>query len=283
MHYYLSTRLRHTVAGALRGLLRLVWFSSVFVACATISVSARALLPVPRHRRRAAAIRRWLGRRLTRAAGVRITRVGRRPRTGLIVSNHLSWLDSFVLLGETGARFVANSVWGAIPALRTVLRASGVLFIERTRLRDAREVGASLGRILRRGEAAVVFPEATTGRGDQIMPFRGALLQPSVSASLPVRWLALRYQTPPGWPPAGVVVSWVDWTPLLLHMYRAFYPRRISARIVYGECPVIAASRKELAATLRNLVSAAFDPQEQLDPADLARIAVPPPGPQPKY
>jgi 1-acyl-sn-glycerol-3-phosphate acyltransferase len=201
----------------------------------------------------------------------------------MIVSNHLSWLDAFVLLGEVGARFVANSVWGAVPGLRTVLRANGVLFIERTRLRDTQQVGRRLHRLLGNGEPAVVFPEADTTRGERVLPFRPALLQPAASLGHPVAWLTLRYETPPGWPPASVVVSWADWTPLLVHMYRAFHPPWIAARIRFGEAPVAAPTRKELAAELYRRVAHDFEPQPQLPPDELASVTTPPPRPQRRF
>lgn len=281
--YYLSRDLRHTILGGIRGTVRILWFAGTFAAMAIISVSARAILPSTVCRRNAAALRRWQGRRLTGAAGVRVVRRGRPHRSGMIVANHLSWLDSFLLLGETGARFVANHVWGALPVLRTVLRAGGVVFIERTRLRDTRTVGEAVGRFLRGGDPVFVFPEATTTHGDALLPFRGALLQPAAKLGLPVSWTALHYRTPQGWPPASVVVAWADWSSLVGHMYRAFHVPWIRAELTYGAQSVSAPTRKELAARLQAAVQAAFVPMEQLTPEDLERVSIPPPGPQPKY
>lgn len=281
--YYLSRAPRHTILGGLRATARILWFGMSFTAMALISVAARALLPAPIHRRCAQSLRRWQGRRLTGAAGVRVVRRGRPPRSGMVVANHLSWLDSFLMLAETGARFVANYVWGALPVLRTVLRASGVIFIERTRLRDTRVVGNTIARFLACGQNVLVYPEATTTHGDALLPFRGALLQPAAQLGLPVSWAALRYETPPGWPPASVVVAWADWSSLLSHMYRTFHVPWVRAEITYGARPVTAPTRKMLAEQLQTAVERAFVPLQQLTPQELKRVSVPTPGPQPKY
>ena len=41
--------------------------------------------------------------------------------------------------------------------------------------------------------------------------------------------------------------------------------------------------RHTVEGALRDLVSSAFIPQDQMDPGELARIKVPPPGPQAKH
>lgn len=201
----------------------------------------------------------------------------------MVVANHMSWLDTLLFLGELGPRFVASANWGEIPVLGTVLRAAGVIFIRRSRLSDIHEVGRRLRRFAASGELAMVFPEADTGRGDHIRRFRPGLLEPAAQAGLACGWAALHYATPAGWPPASVVVAWADWTPLLLHIYRAFHPPWIEARIVYGKQPEHAQDRKELAAALERRVSAAYRPLLQMNQQDLARITVPPPGPVERF
>ena len=277
MHYYHSRDPRMTVLGAVRGVFRLVHFVLAFLAAAISTVALYALLPDRLRSRWGRSIRMAAGRRLTAAAGVRVRRTGTRPATAaMVVANHLSWLDSFLFMGELGPRFVASSTWGAIPLLRIALRANGVIFINRHRLRDSHAVGRALARRVERGDQMMVFPEADTSRGAAVLAFRPALLQPAATMRLPVAWAALRYRTPPGWPPAGVVVSWADWTPLLLHIYRAFHPPWIEAQIVYGREPVTGSDRKALAAELYRAVDRAMVPQDQLAPDELARIHVPP-------
>jgi 1-acyl-sn-glycerol-3-phosphate acyltransferase len=273
MSYYLRTGLRYEGAAVVRALPRFLTFCATFISMALVAVVTRALLPGSIHRRHAPSIRRWIGRRVTGALAVRVRRSGSRVRlASLTVCNHLSWLDSFLLGGEIGARFIAESSWAHIPVLSTALRAGGVIFIDRRRLSDARRVGAQVRRMLERGESVVVFAEANTSRGETVLPFRGALLQPAATNSFPVSWAVLRYENPPGWPPASVTVAWTDWTPIALHIYRACYPPYIDAEIEYGTDTVVAPTRKELARELESRVRGRFRPMPQVDPADLIRI-----------
>lgn len=271
MDYYGSRRLSHVLFGGLRGLFRFILFATCFVAAAVVIVAARAVAPAYTVCRRRA-LRRRLGIILTAAAGIKVVRRGRPAgAAGLLVSNHLSWADSFVFLAETGSRFVADSAYEAIPILRTVLSAAGVVYINRRSLRDVRSVGNRMRRAFAAGDPVVVYPEADTSRGERVLPFRSGLLEPAIAADVPVCWAALRYRTPSGWPPSGAVVSWADWTPLLLHMVRAFHPPRIEAQITYGHALRLSAAerehprraRREMARRLEASVRSVFRPQAQ--------------------
>lgn len=279
MAYYGSRRVRQIVLGGVLALFRLLRFALIFAAAAIASIVLRALMTIPAHRRHGRRIRRALGRLLTLGWGVRVRRRGEPPLDApMVVSNHLSWLDSFVLLGELGMRFVANRHWGRIPVLGTALRATGVLFVERDSLRDAHTTGGAIARLLRRGESVSFYPEGHTTRGTSVLSFRGALLEPAAALGLPVGWLALRYETPPGWPPASWVVSWGDWTPFLLHMYRACYVPWTRAQVVFGDGTVTAGDRKTLAAELERRVARLLVPQAQ-PPTPLFNRPAPPAAP----
>lgn len=222
-------------------------------------------------------MRRFVGRVISAAVGARICRSGaeRSHLSPMIVCNHISWLDAFILAAETGARFVAASSWEAIPVLGTVLRAGGNLFIDRRQLQDTRMIGGRIGVLIGRGERILVFAEAGTSRGTEVIPFRAALLEPAARTGIPVSWAALRYETPPGWPPAGVVMGWPDWTPIVLHIYRAFHVPRVRAELIYGRVPIVADNRKTLAQELHTAVSAKFFPLDQPSPEEMARIECP--------
>lgn len=234
--YYLSRDWRHTIVGGARALFRLLYFASVFAAGSLFALAARALLPTMAFRRLRPHLSRKLGRLLLYASNIRIRHEGIPPAPGsFIVSNHLSWADSFTYLGELGCRFLANHLYGQIIGFGAILRSVGVSFINRMSLRAIGSARQMAGRILRRGESLLVFPEGRTSRGEAIRPFRAAILQVAVDLGLPVSWAAVRYETPKGWPPASVVVGWEEWPPLITHIYRAFHAPRIICRIRYGQ------------------------------------------------
>ncbi|MFP4302834.1 MAG: lysophospholipid acyltransferase family protein [Alkalispirochaetaceae bacterium] len=275
MDYYLSREWRHTVIGGIRALFRLLYFAAVFGAGSVLALAARAILPNSTFRRLRPLLARKLGRILLYASNIRIRHEGTPPSPGsFIVSNHLSWADSFTYLGELGCRFLANHLYGQIIGFGAILRSVGVSFINRMSLRAIGSAREMAMRILRSGDSLLVFPEGRTSRGAEIRPFRAAILQVAVDLGLPVSWATVRYETPKGWPPASVVVGWEEWPPLLTHIYRAFHAPRIICRIRYGQACIDGEDRRSLAATLHAAVSHYFEPMEQLAREALEKIDV---------
>jgi 1-acyl-sn-glycerol-3-phosphate acyltransferase len=284
VRYYLSADAKCTLIGPIRGLIRLIVFAVVFSGVSISSIVRRALTIGSERNRNQVRRRKRRGALLVRASGVRVKRFGTLPeRATYFVANHLSWMDSFIFLAELGPCFVVNRPWERIPVLSTALRANGAVFIDRASLRDASAAGLAIRKRAARGECCMFFPEADTTRGAAVLPFRAGLFEPAARESVPVWWAALRYETPAGWPPASVAASWADWTPILLHMYRAFHVPRLTAEVRYGSTPVRADHRKHLAARLHDAVSCEFRPMDQVAPEDLARIHVPPRRPPPKF
>lgn len=275
MAYYLSRDPRHTVIGGLRGLFRLYYFTSVFVLGSFYALAVRAILPVRTYRRIRPALTRKLGRTLVYASNIRIRHDGARPPEGsFIVSNHLSWADSFTFLGELGCRFMANHLYGEIMGFRSVLQSVGVEFVNRMSLKAVGPARELMEKILARGESLMIFPEGRTSRGAAVRPFRAALLQVAVDMGIPVSWASVSYETPAGWPPASVVIGWEEWPPLLTHIYRAFHAPRIICRISYGDRRIEPEDRRSLAQTLHDSVASRFRPMPQLSAEALRRIDV---------
>ena len=117
---------------------------------------------------------------------------------GLIVSNHVSWLDVFVLNAVVPMRFVAKSEVRAWPVVGWLCARAQTLFIERGKARSAARMNVQLVELLRRGECLAVFPEGTTTDGSKVAHFHASLLQPAIDAGVPVHPLAIRYQDSDG-------------------------------------------------------------------------------------
>jgi 1-acyl-sn-glycerol-3-phosphate acyltransferase len=116
----------------------------------------------------------------------------------LIVANHVSWLDIFVLNAVCPVRFVAKAELARWPLVGRLVRGSGTLFIERARRRDTHRVNQTVTDALAGGDVVALFPEGTTSDGASVLPFKSSLLQSIVDASGHVQPLALRYRTPDG-------------------------------------------------------------------------------------
>jgi 1-acyl-sn-glycerol-3-phosphate acyltransferase len=118
------------------------------------------------------------------------------PPNVLIVANHISWLDIFVLNALKPARFVAKAEVRRWPVLGRLSANVGTLFIERERRRGTHIVNAHTVEALARGDLVAVFPEGTTSDGRGLLKFHSSLLQPIVDAKGHVQPIAIRYRTP---------------------------------------------------------------------------------------
>lgn len=153
--------------------------------------------PFYRPPRRRKVVRGW-SRKLLRILGVRLHVEGALPdgRTGpvMLVSNHVSWLDIFVINAVLPVRFVAKSEIRAWPAIGWLSARTGTLFIERARRRDTARINREIADAMTAGDVVAVFPEGTTTDGSQVLRFHGALLQPALMAGARVQPVALRFE-----------------------------------------------------------------------------------------
>ena len=111
----------------------------------------------------------------------------------LVVANHVSWLDIFVINAQRPARFVAKSDLAHWPVAGTLIRGAGTIFIERARRRDTHRVNRSAAEALAMDDIVAVFPEGTTSDGAALLRFHSSLLQPIVESGGHVQPVALRY------------------------------------------------------------------------------------------
>ena len=116
-----------------------------------------------------------------------------RALEGLIVSNHVSFLDIFVINALAPSAFVCREDVARWPLIGWLCRGSETVFLARGKRSAAYRVHRQIVARLRAGERMVVFPEGTTSTGDRVLPFHGALFQSAIDAGVPVVCLALSY------------------------------------------------------------------------------------------
>ena len=204
-------------------------------------------------RRRLAEIRRW-SRKFLRLAGVRLEHGGQLPADGLVVMNHISWLDVFVLNALAPSRFVSKSEVARWPLVGYLCTKSGTLYIERTRKTAARRTNRLITEALERGERVAVFPEGTTTPGDRLLHFHAALLQPAIASANSAHPAALQYLDPDG--NRSPAVSYVGAETLLGSVWQLLGATRVTARIDFAPAePAEGRNRRELASALRATIS----------------------------
>ncbi len=169
------------------------------------------------------------------------------PRTGMIVANHLGYLDVIVIAAQLPCVFVSKSEVRDWPVIGALLQAAGAILTDRTDRRSVAGTNAAILRTLEQGLPVVLFPEGTSSDGSRVLPFRSSLLESAADPRWQVHPLAISYQGSGGEP--GRDLSYWGNATFLPHLIRLAGIRPISATLSLGEHPIVGTPRK-LASTL---------------------------------
>ena len=117
---------------------------------------------------------------------------------GLIVANHISFLDILAVAAVSPAHFVAKSEVIAWPVIGRVTRSIGVIGLRRESLRGLPAAVDAVRADLAAGDSVGVFPEGTTWCGRGGGRFRPAFFQAAIDAQVPVRPMVVSFHTSTG-------------------------------------------------------------------------------------
>ena len=139
-------------------------------------------------------VQRWSAR-LLEICGVELipSDVPVAPMGVMIVANHISWLDIFVLNACQPCYFIAKSEVRRWPVLGWLAVRAGTLFIERQNARALTPLMDVVTARLRLGSQVAYFPEGTSAAQGAMLPFHPALFGAARRAAVPIRPVALGY------------------------------------------------------------------------------------------
>jgi 1-acyl-sn-glycerol-3-phosphate acyltransferase len=196
-----------------------------------------------------------------RITGIRLTIEGAPPKPPyILVANHTTFFDVFVLASRLGCVFVARSDTEHWPVVGYMVKHLNTIFIDRERMRDTLRVNALIKGALEEGNGVVIFPEGGVSQENRVLPFKAALLQTPADLGMPVHYATLHYETPPGTRPASEVAIWRDGVSFPQHYFGFASLPYVEVTIRFGDAPVLATDRKMLANTLHEKIAADFVP-----------------------
>lgn len=196
-------------------------------------------------------------------SGMKIEVTGTPPKPPFfLVTNHLSYTDIAALRAVAKGIFVAKNEVNSWFLAGRICRDMGTIFIDRANRRDIPRAGEQIIERLDAGEGVVVFPEGTSTKGEEVLPFNSSFLEFAARASIAVSYASITYRTPPGEMPASIAACWWEDIGFFEHLWRLFKVREYTAIIDFGTEPVRNADRKVLASELRRLVAERFVPVE---------------------
>lgn len=202
----------------------------------------------------------WLRRASARHAkwmGLKVRVHGEVPRSGLIVANHVSYLDIVALSSIARCAFVAKKEVASWPLFGLYARIGATVFVDREHRGAVAGVAGEMRSHLNAGVPVTLFPEGTSSDGSGVLPFRSSLFEPVVELSCPVTACAHRYSLEEG-SVADEVAYWRDMT-LAPHLLNLLGKSGVTLDLHFGPSRHRQGDRKTLARDLHAEVRALLE------------------------
>jgi 1-acyl-sn-glycerol-3-phosphate acyltransferase len=171
----------------------------------------------------------------------------------LLVANHISWIDIYVINAALPAAFVSKEEVRHWPLIGWLAAKNDTIFLRRGSRGHAKIINQQVAEVLAQGKHVAVFPEGTTTDGRSLLHFHAALIQPALVAGRPVLPVAISY-----WELDG---------------QRSLAPR-YDGDISLGQCTRAILGRKRLIARLVTTPLRGLDGEDRKQVAAEAREAI---------
>ncbi|MBC3917792.1 1-acyl-sn-glycerol-3-phosphate acyltransferase [Undibacterium sp. CY18W] len=175
----------------------IVWhFFRVFIHLMAGLLTCAVVFPFVHDDRRDYLVRRWSVKLLaicTVDVAFKDKSEGAVNASAMIVSNHISWLDIFVINTLHPCHFVAKSDIRNWPLLGWLCEKAGTIFLVRGRQRDVRRIYEGLVHQIQAGKRIAFFPEGTTTSQGNVLSFHANLFEAAIEAHVPVQPFVVRY------------------------------------------------------------------------------------------
>ena len=177
---------------------------------------------------------------------------GELPKGGLLVSNHLGYLDIVVICSVAPTVFVSKAEVRRWPIFGVLAKLGGTIFIQRERRTHVGEVNREIEKALADGALVVIFPECTSSNGETILPFRAPLLEPALRGGHEIALACIKYDLDDG-DPKTEACYWGEHT-FFPHLINLLGKKSVRATLRFGKFHRTTNDRKELAQQLREAI-----------------------------
>lgn len=156
-------------------------------------------------------------------------------RAGLVVANHLSWLDILVIQALMPGVFVAKAEVRRWPLIGAMAQACATIFVQRSSPRSTRAMVDNTAAALAQGYPVVGFPEGTSSDGAGLGVFHTNLFEGAIRAQAHVQTVTLRYVHAQSGLPAEAALFTGN-TTLLSSLRKVLASATIRTQVHIGHC-----------------------------------------------
>lgn len=179
--------------GRLRAIGRLLFF-----ALGAIYYISRYLIPVPffgPNVDRGIRLRKKFTNILFPVLGIELEVLGEYPEGGgLLVCNHRSYIDPFLLLRDVHAMPVGKKEILKWPIIGTAAKVSGAIFVDRKSPESRQKAREDITQAVKDGYYIINYAEGTTHDGASTIDFRPGMFRDAAQEDFPIIPVALDYQ-----------------------------------------------------------------------------------------
>jgi 1-acyl-sn-glycerol-3-phosphate acyltransferase len=187
----------------------------------------------------------WLHRfcaRAVRQMGVAVRLHGTYPEHGVVISNHLGYLDIVAFAALHRCVFVAKAEILHWPVLGWMTTIAGTVYVERGRGASAIGAGSRMQAAAAAGLPVVFFPEGTTSNGEAVLKFHSGLLAQAMVAGLPITAAHVAYRlTKDNGPQITVADDVCFWgeVSMLKHIFGLLSLRGLEVEVRFADAPIV--------------------------------------------
>lgn len=177
--------------------------------------------------------------------GVKTVMHGEKPKVGLMMSNHLSYIDIWMIPKYAITVFVAKAEVKKMPLIGWGASAVDTVYVDRSSKESRAATKNEIAERIRKGRSVIIFPEGTTGDGNGLLPLKPGMFHVAAEEGFPIIPTAIFYE--------NADLAWVGDDNMGAHFFRNFVKLRTTAHIAFGE-PMTGTDGEELMERYRSWV-----------------------------
>lgn len=227
------------------GVILLVFRSIVFIVLTIVCTIVALVGSIFGGHKWALGTQRFWSIVMLKVFGVKTVIHGEKPEVGLMMSNHQSYIDIWLIPKYAITVFVAKAEVKKMPLVGWGASAVDTVYVDRSSKESRRATKNEIAGRLKKGRSVIIFPEGTTGDGNGVLLLKPGMFFAAAEEGFPIIPVAIYYENPD--------LAWVGDDPMGGHFYRNFRRWTTTAHIAFGK-PMLGDDGEELMYRYQNWV-----------------------------